>query len=248
MGLVRATPRRSGRSGGTPAATDASGDSMRTTPVGARSASTRSWATSRPLAIIAARVQISSTSDRRWLDRNTVVPFADQIDEQRPQLVDALGVEAVRRFVEDEQARVPEECGRQAEPLAHAHRIGPHRPPADVGQPDPLQHVVDAPALRVRADTVLACGIEEREVPPAGQVRVEARALDERARRPTARPRRDWGWAARGLSTVPAVGNTKPSSIRMVVLLPAPLGPRKPNRSPSWTSSPSSSTASSPPG
>ena len=135
MGLVRATPPGSGRSAGTSAASDASGDSMRTTPVGASSASTRSWATRRPLAIIAARVQISSTSDRRWLERKTVVPSTDQVDEQRPQLVDALRVEAVGRFVEDEQAGLAERArppGRAAGacPSSRRGRAGGRRRPA----------------------------------------------------------------------------------------------------------------------
>ena len=41
----------------------------------------------------------------------------------------------------------------------------------------------------------------------------------------------------------PAVGWRKPSSSRMVVLLPAPLGPRKPKISPSPTSIVRSSSA-----
>ena len=42
---------------------------------------------------------------------------------------------------------------------------------------------------------------------------------------------------------VPLVGVMKPASMRMVVVLPAPFGPRKPSTSPGWTSKLTSSTA-----
>ena len=42
---------------------------------------------------------------------------------------------------------------------------------------------------------------------------------------------------------VPAVGVMNPASMRMVVVLPAPLGPRKPSTSPGLTSKLTSSTA-----
>src|SRR2546428_12585473 len=43
--------------------------------------------------------------------------------------------------------------------------------------------------------------------------------------------------------TSPAVGRSRPVSILMVVLLPAPLGPRKPKKRPRGTSKETSSTA-----
>src|SRR5687768_14771161 len=43
--------------------------------------------------------------------------------------------------------------------------------------------------------------------------------------------------------TRPAVGRRKPVIIRMVVVLPAPLGPRRPSTSPGWASKLTSSTA-----
>src|SRR3954453_9829202 len=45
-------------------------------------------------------------------------------------------------------------------------------------------------------------------------------------------------------SAVPAVGRSRPSSSRMVVDFPAPLGPRNPNTSPGATSSDRSDSAS----
>ncbi len=46
------------------------------------------------------------------------------------------------------------------------------------------------------------------------------------------------------ISTLPAVGVISPSIMRMVVVLPAPLGPRKPKISPRRTSTLRLSTAS----
>jgi hypothetical protein len=45
----------------------------------------------------------------------------------------------------------------------------------------------------------------------------------------------------------PDVGRMKSSIVRIVVLLPAPLGPRKPNTSPAWTENVSSATPRLPP-
>src|SRR5207302_3883756 len=42
--------------------------------------------------------------------------------------------------------------------------------------------------------------------------------------------------------TWPEVGLIKPTSIRIVVVLPAPFGPRKPKISPRWSSNETSST------
>ena len=49
-----------------------------------------------------------------------------------------------------------------------------------------------------------------------------------------------WPWTV----ALPAVGFTSPSSIRSVVVLPAPLGPRKPTTRPSSAVNDRSSTAS----
>ena len=37
------------------------------------------------------------------------------------------------------------------------------------------------------------------------------------------------------MTTRPRVGLTRPTSIRIVVVFPAPFGPRKPNTSPRWS-------------
>jgi hypothetical protein len=54
------------------------------------------------------------------------------------------------------------------------------------------------------------------------------------------------GWACTSkpaMRAVPALGGMKPASMRMVVDLPAPLGPRKPTTSPRATVKLTSSTA-----
>jgi hypothetical protein len=52
--------------------------------------------------------------------------------------VDAVGVEAVHRLVEDEHGRVPEERRGDAKPLAHAQREAFARRPAPFGPRKPV--------------------------------------------------------------------------------------------------------------
>ncbi len=76
----------------------------------------------------------------------------------------------------------------------------------------------------------------------AGAAGVEAGRLEHRADRP-ARVRQVDVAAPADRARSPAVGRTRPSSIRRVVVLPAPLGPRKPVTSPAATSKLRSRTA-----
>src|SRR5512140_1494151 len=46
------------------------------------------------------------------------------------------------------------------------------------------------------------------------------------------------------MTTWPLVGLTRPTSIRIVVVLPAPFGPRNPNTSPRWRANDTSETTS----
>jgi hypothetical protein len=67
---------------------------------------------------------------------------------------------------------------------------------------------------------------EHLQVPAAGEEGIEIAAVDQRADAPQhGRLARDPRPNSR---TSPPVGEMRPSSMRMVVLLPAPLGPRKP--------------------
>ena len=83
----------------------------------------------------------------------------------------------------------------------------------------------DGPIRRVEAQQVVA----------PRQVRVERRSLDQCAYHGRARPALS-GIGRPSTSMVPAVGVTRPSSIRIVVVLPDPLGPRNPKTVPTGTS------------
>ena len=64
--------------------------------------------------------------------------------------MDALGIEAVRRLVEDQDLGLAEQRRRESETLAH-----PEREPFDslvrgVRESDELEHLVDPPARHIR--------------------------------------------------------------------------------------------------
>ena len=69
-----------------------------------------------------------------------------EVDEDVADPADALRVEPVGRLVEDHRVRIAEHHAGEAEPLAHAERVALDPALGDVGQPDELQHLLDAPA------------------------------------------------------------------------------------------------------
>ena len=81
----------------------------------------------------------------------------------------ARRVEPVHRLVEDEQLRIPEEAGGDAETLAHAHGVLRHLVVGPVQDADPLERRLDA-ALGRR----LTRRGEDLQVLATGQVAVEA--------------------------------------------------------------------------
>ena len=103
---------------------------------------------------------------------STVRPSCGEVAQEAAQPADALGVEAVGRLVEDEDARVAEQRGGQAEPLAHAHASS--RRPAGVPRrdADELEHLVDARVRHARG------GGQDAQVVAAGAARVEVRRLE----------------------------------------------------------------------
>ena len=146
----------------------------------------------------------------------------------------ARRIEPVGRLVEDQQLGVLEQGGRDAEPLLHPERVGRGPVARAIAQPDLGEHGLDA----ILAHPGVAS--EHTQVVAPGEVRIEGRGLDQRpdARQPLGEPgggAEDRAW--------PDVGRTRPSSIRNVVVLPAPFGPRKPYTSPRRTRSSRSSTA-----
>ncbi len=180
---------------------------------------------SRPRLTTTTSSTVCATSDSTWLEISTVRPSAARRAEEVAQPADALRVEPVGRLVEHQRARVSQQRAGQAEPLAHAERVALHPPAAGAVQLDQLEHLVHPPGRagrlrsRARGGGCAPCA-------PGGTAGPRARR---RARAP--------GRSARGTgrpSTVaePDVGIVRPSSVRRVVVLPAPLGPRKPSTRP----------------
>jgi hypothetical protein len=95
---------------------------------------------------------------------------------QPAELENARRVEPVDRLVQDQQLRVAEQAAGDAEPLAHAERVRLHAVVGSRGQPDALQRAGDPP----RGGAVARRGVHLQVLAP-GQVRVEARLLDDRA-------------------------------------------------------------------
>src|SRR5262249_39618770 len=72
--------------------------------------------------------------------------FGGEALEQGADPADAFGVEAVDGFVEDEGGGVAEQCGGDAEALAHAEGEAAGAFAGDVGEADGVDDVVDAAA------------------------------------------------------------------------------------------------------
>ena len=72
---------------------------------------------------------------------------------ERSQPVDALGVEAVGRLVEDQELGVAQQGGGEPEPLPHAERVAADAAAAGARELDQLEHLVHArrPAALRRA-------------------------------------------------------------------------------------------------
>ena len=130
---------------------------------------------------------------------------------------------------------VAEQGGGDAEALAHPEREGPHPLAGHVTEPDDVKHVADA----VAGDAV-AVGQPPEMVGGAA-------AADDGLGIEQCPDRADRvGQLAIGLAVDEdgaELGASRPRTMRMVVDLPAPLGPRKPVTRPGWTTKETSSTA-----
>ena len=114
------------------------------------------------------------------------------------------------------------------EPLLHPERVAADAIVGARAEPDELEQFRDLRGV------VAGRRRQHGEVLRAGEPRVEGRALDQRA---------DASEVGRGVDKrpaehrpAPAVGVTRPSSIAIVVVLPAPLGPTNPATTPAGTS------------
>ena len=152
----------------------------------------------------------------------------DERAHELAELDDAGRVEPVGRLVEDQQLRVGQQAAGDAQPLAHPHRVGLHSLVGALGQADAVERDLD-PAVRSGSRRR-----RDAQVLPAGQVPMEARLLDDRTH-PLERVTAPLGDGHAEQAHLPAVAGVRPSSTRMSVVLPAPLGPRNPNATPAGT-------------
>ena len=107
-------------------------------------------------------------------------------------------------------------------------RVGPVPLGRRGQQADPVEGLRRLALEQCAGRVVRSAASSRAQVGAAGQVGVEGRALDQGAH-----PGEDVAGPGRHrlpqqLRRVPCVGATSPSSIRMVVVLPEPFGPRKP--------------------
>ena len=123
----------------------------------------------------------------------------------------------------------------EAEPLLHPERVAAEPAVRGGAEPDPFQRGVHGGRDRPRREQRLG-GRDPPQVLPAGEERVEPRALHQRPDVRAARAATDSGIGRPSSSTVPAVGRVRPSSIRISVVLPEPLGPSMPSTAPSGMS------------
>ena len=156
----------------------------------------------------------------RWEDRKTVRPSDGEVAGELAHPEHALGVEAVDRLVQDQGGRVAEQRCRDAEPLPHAERelAGAFlRDGLQPGHRDDLAHAFRADAVgRGHGQQVVvgrAAGVDCLRIEQHADL-VQRGAMVRVALPLTV--------------TVPALGRSRPTTIRIVVDLPAPFGPRNP--------------------
>ena len=166
--------------------------------------------------------------------------LAAQAGEQLPHLHHLRGVEADGRLVEEEDRRLAEQRLRQADALAVALRQRADAPVGHAVEPACGEHTRDRARLRGARDALHAG--DEAEVRLHAEVGVEGGVLGEVADRAPAGERLADEVVARHPHLTR--GRKMPASIRIVVVLPAPFGPRKPTISPAPTPNETPATAS----
>ena len=143
---------------------------------------------------------------------------------------DAFGVEPVAGFIQDDRGWVADQCPGEAEALLHAERVAAQLLVGGVGHADEIEHLIDATAR----DAVRGC--HPAQVVAAAARRVDEPGIEEQADLVERRSHSGVGLAC----VVPRSNRSRPTMQRIVVLLPAPLGPRKPVTLPGATSKPRS--------
>ena len=166
------------------------------------------------------------TSNRMWLETKTVLPSAPRRRiSSRTSTIPA----GPSRFAGSSR-RSSSGSFSSAAPMPgrcfHPEGVRLHLVTRALRKSYLVEHLADAKAADPRYPR------EELEVPAAGEARVQHGRLDYRAHAAD-----DAGESTRGVDAEeparPLVAPTSPSRHRMVVVLPAPFGPRNPNTPPS---------------
>ena len=204
-----------------------------------RSSSTVPDATSRPSLMIATASHRRSTSSS-WCEENTTGTPVAARSASTPLSTSTPTGQGRRTARRARRAGVAHERRRQLHALLVAERQRLDAVSGAVGQPEPLDPRVGRAAGRGRVHAVQPR--EEDELVTHAHLRVQPALLrqvaDARAaRRPTGTPSK---------TTSPRSAASTPRMIRIVVVLPAPLGPTKPNiwPAPTVNDTPSSATTS----
>ena len=158
-----------------------------------------------------------------WVEKITVVPFAASARISRFELALVERVEARERLVEHHQPRLVDQRAEQLDGLRHALRQLADLPVGGIAEAVLLEQLAPAPAPfgqrqpAQRAEEGDRLVRLHRRIEPAllGQV------ADQRGRY---RAGRSWPSTRR----TPSSGSMMPSSMRSVVVLPAPFGPSMP--------------------
>ena len=152
----------------------------------------------------------------------------------RAQLARAHRVDADRRLVEEDHRRVVEQAAGDVQPLAHAARVALDALVLAARQADQLEQLVDPPPLvagrRRRRARRSSAGCRARRAARTGRCRRRTRSRSGGA------PRGRRSTTSIPSTRVPLVGRSSVISILIVVVLPAPFGPSRPNSSP-WPTS-----------
>ena len=157
--------------------------------------------------------------------------------DQAADVLHADWIESVGRFVEDDQLGVSEQRGGDAETLLHAHRVGIDAVAAAAGEVDEVDEIGDV----LPSECLPSTARERRLSIPdaagwkAGRLDQGADAVEVAGRLAERDRRARW--------PEPLVGWTRPSSIAINVVLPAPFGPISPATAPVGMANESPSTA-----
>ena len=150
-----------------------------------------------------------------------------------PEVSAASDVHAGGRFIQDQQVGVGQQRHGKAQPLLLASRALGDAPVGDRGDARALQYLVHGPGVREQAPRQFQ-RLRDGKVSEQPPVCITAEIRPEEMA---------WSGVPPKISTVPEVGLPRPSMMSMVVVFPAPLGPRNATTSPGWIVSVMPSTA-----